>query len=224
MITSNVIHRTFLLSTGKSTGTCFAIDVEHRQYVVTAKHVIEGVTEFSSVKIFFNGLWHDFGCNLVGVCSQGTDVAVLRFETQLSPNLPLQPTWTDLMYGQDVFFLGFPYGWSADIGKLNRNFPMPFVKKAIVSNMPQKENGKSFIFLDGHNNPGFSGGPVVFKPQNNKEFRVAAVISGYRYTEEPIYQSGSPLPLAYKYNTGIILAYGIEHAIKIIESNPLMEA
>ena len=24
---------------------------------------------------------------------------------------------------------GFPYGWSGDIGSINRDFPMPFVKK-----------------------------------------------------------------------------------------------
>jgi hypothetical protein len=35
---------------------------------------------------------------------------------------------------------------------MNRNFPLPFVKKALLSAMA---NG--YYYLDGHNNPGFSG-------------------------------------------------------------------
>ncbi len=35
------------------------------------------------------------------------------------------------------------------------------------------------------------------------------VISGYRYKEEPIYQGEQPVLLAYRYNTGIVISYGL---------------
>jgi hypothetical protein len=124
-----------------------------------------------------------------------------------------------LIWGQDVFFLGFPYGWSSDIGTINRNFPMPFVKKAILSCM--QTNNIHCLFLDGHNNPGFSGGPVVFKEPNKQDYKVAAIISGYRYTKEPIFSGEDQLPLEYRYNTGIIVSYGIKHAVDLINSNPI---
>ena len=76
-------------------------------------------------------------------------------------------------------------------------------------------------FLDGHNNPGFSGGPVVFKEPNKNEFKVALVISGYRYTHEPIFIGDQQVPLAYHYNTGIIVSYGVKHAVDVINENPI---
>jgi len=221
MITSNVIHRTFYLSSGDSFGTCFTIDVDGREYVITAKHVVEHLADFSGISIFHDAQWKPFGCTLVGFCESGSDIAVLSANTLLSPRHSMPPTSAGIVYGQDVYFLGFPYGWSADVKNLNRGFPLPFVKKAIVSNMPQKEGGKSFFYLDGHNNPGFSGGPVVFKCQGTNEFHVAAIISGYRYTEEPIFQDSTTVPLVYRYNTGIILAYDISHAIAVINKNPI---
>jgi hypothetical protein len=44
------------------------------------------------------------------------------------------------------------------------------------------KGSSEFFLLDGHNNPGFSGGPVVFRASNkvDKEFYVMAVVSGFR--------------------------------------------
>ncbi len=75
--------------------------------------------------------------------------------------------------------------------------------------------------MDGQNNPGFSGGPVVFSGPSNKDYKVAGVISGYRVVHEPIYQGEKKLDLTYEYNTGIILAYGIKHAVDLIKENPV---
>ena len=43
MITSNVIHRTFHIRYRNGTGTAFAIDRDGRQYLITARHLVEGV-------------------------------------------------------------------------------------------------------------------------------------------------------------------------------------
>lgn len=220
MITTNVIQRTFHIRLGNSTGTCFTIDVEGKQYIVTAKHVVSNINQVQQVSIFQDNQWKDMDVTLVGHCNEEIDISVLTTNVRLSPDFPL-PTVGNIIYGQDVYFLGFPYGMTGEIGQMNRDFPLPFVKKAIVSCLHTTPTDAQLLFLDGHNNPGFSGGPVVFKEPNNDSFKVAGVISGYRYNEEPIYQGAQELPLAYRYNTGIIISYGIKHAVDLIEANPI---
>ena len=67
-----------------------------------------------------------------------------------------------MIYGQEVFFAGFPFGenlFTTSTQTVNGLFPMPFVKKGIIS-AEATENGATILYLDGHNNPGFSGGPI----------------------------------------------------------------
>ncbi|ARN84781.1 S1 family peptidase [Candidatus Nucleicultrix amoebiphila] len=221
MITSNVLHRVFNILCGDQIGTCFTIDVDDRQYVITAKHLLEKWDGSSSMKIFHENFWKDIQLTLVGHCNGDIDISILKAEIQLSPNFLLEASSANMGYGQDVYFLGFPYGMQGNIGKLNRDFPLPFVKKAIVSCMQFLEDGTQIFYLDGHNNPGFSGGPIIFKEYNKSDFKVASVISGYKSTEESIFQGENEVPLVYKYNTGIIISYGIKHAVDIITSNPI---
>lgn len=219
MITSNVYQRVFQIKFGESTGTIFAIDVDNKQYLITARHVLEGWDRTSNGQVFFNGEWKDLPLAVVGI-SDVADIAVLATNLQVSPTYVMEATAAGTIWGQDVYFLGFPYGWHADVdANINRGFPMPFVKKAIISAMAS-DDGVQHLFLDGHNNPGFSGGPVVFRESGNNDLKVAAVISGYRYTEEPIFSGSTVVPLAYRYNTGIVVAHSIKVATDLIAANP----
>jgi len=220
MITTNAIQRTFHIKVGDSTGTCFTIDVENKQYLVTAKHVVPDLVGTSNIEIFHEQQWKNIEVTVVGHCDGEIDISVLTTNLQISPTHPLEPTSAGMAYGQDVYFLGFPYGMAGEIGLMNRDFPFPFVKKAIVSCM-YFENGIQISFLDGHNNPGFSGGPVIFKEHNSIDYKVCSVVSGYRYQEEPVYQNGNPVPLELRANTGIVITYGIKHAVDLIKANPI---
>lgn len=221
MITTNVIDRTFNIQVGNSIGTCFTIDVNSKQYLVTAKHVVKDLNGTCDIRIFHENQWKNIQVTVVGHCKGDIDISVLTAQLQLSPTNPLEATSARLAYGQDVFFLGFPYGMKGDVGSLNRDFPLPFVKKAIVSCMYITDNGTQINLLDGHNNPGFSGGPVVFKEPNKNYYKVASVISAFKFTKEPIYEGDNLLPLSYIYNTGIIYSFGIKHACDLIELNPI---
>ena len=219
-ITTNILRRTFQFSFGEEQGTCFTIDYDNRQYIVTARHLVDPITDSATIRIKHEKIWKDCPVNLVGHGEGEVDISVLAAGLQISPKYPLPPNAAGLTLGQDVYFLGFPYGLASEVGELNQNFPFPFVKKATVSAMDFNPNR---IFLDGHNNRGFSGGPVVFsevgKPAN--QLSVAGVISGYRFGTEPVYLKGKPTPLEFRYNTGIILAYQIKHAVDLISQNPI---
>lgn len=87
-----------------------------------------------------------------------------------------------------------------------------------------KEEGQSILLLDGHNNPGFSGGPVVFREAGKlgTDYQVASVISGYRFEPETILDAeGNETQYRYRSNTGIILSYNINHALDAIHDNPI---
>ncbi|MFA7327310.1 MAG: serine protease [Candidatus Kapaibacterium sp.] len=219
MITTNVIQRVFHLRYGGGTGTCFAIDVQNKQYLVTAKHVIDGFQNGNLIELYYNGNWETLSANIVGHHDYA-DVSVITVN-QILARLPLVPDAGGITYGQDTYFLGFPYMIQDERGsKINRNFPMPLVKKATLSAIISDQVG-SYLLLDGYNNPGFSGGPVVFKMQHTNEFKVAAIISGYKYVDEPTYQQNQQTPIIYRANTGIIIANNIDYALELIKINPI---
>ena len=188
---------------------------------ITAKHVVQGISTSDTVEIFYKNTWSAMDVGLVGEAPDEADISVLAPSVRLSPDLPLPATTTGMAWSQDVYFLGYPYNLFADIGETNRNFPMPFVKKAIVSASSKSEEEIHRLFLDGHNNPGFSGGPVVWTEPDILDYSVAGVISGFQSVDEPVYDGTAPTALAYRYNTGIIIAYDIKHAIELIEVNPI---
>jgi len=217
MITANVIHRVFRIKVGDSEGTAFTIDVDDREYLVTAKHIAESVKAEQDIGLFANGGWVKFRVEPVGHASSDSDISVLAARIRLTPgNLPMPATSKGVIYGQDVYFLGFPYGFLGRYSFGPSGYPLPFVKRATVSLL----DGSLFL-LDGHNNPGFSGGPVVFRKPSEPELNVAAVVSGYRYMDEPIYAGSGPTPLTYRYNTGLVITHAIDAALDLIAATPI---
>ena len=217
MITSNIIHRIFRIKCGESVGTGFAIDVDGKQYLVTARHVVNEFEHTSPLEIFGNENWTTVDSKLVGHGDTDIDVTVLAPAAAITPpDLPVVPSSAGLAYGQDVYFLGFPYGVLSQVILSEAGHPLPLVKKAILSAFA----GDRYL-LDGHNNPGFSGGPVIFGHNGGTPQNIAGIVSGYRFNPEPIHLGEDETPLTYRHNTGIIITYKIETALDIIQANPI---
>lgn len=217
MITANFIQRTFRIKCGESVGTGFTIDVDGRQYLVTAKHVVQGFTPVVGIEVFGNNMWTPVASTLVAHGGKDIDVSVLAPAVAMSPpNLPAIASSGGVAYGQDVYFLGFPFGVLSNVLLGDAGHPLPLVKKALMSSFA----GNVYL-LDGHNNPGFSGGPVVFGANGAVPTRIAAVISGYRISPEPVYLDQAATALTYRQNTGIVIAYKIELALEMIAANPI---
>src|SRR5690554_3132819 len=127
MITQNVIQRVFHLMYGEGTGTCFTIDYEGKQYFVTAKHVVEGLKSNDIVKIYYRNEWAQTRVNVVGH-HDVADVSVFSIEILISA-YAMEPSSNGLTYGQDTYFLGFPYRLQDEKNsQINRDFPIPLVK------------------------------------------------------------------------------------------------
>ena len=218
-VTNNILQRTFCIRCDQSQGTCFTIEVEGRQYLVTARHVVTSIVGPGTVQILHDNSWKSLQVDLVGHGSGTVDVAVLAPSMQLSAPYSLLVEGASVKIGQDVRFLGFPYGMGSEMGDLNRDFPIPLVKQGIMSGVESGE-GNNF-WLDGHNNPGFSGGPVVCQNDQGNKLAVIGIISGYRNELKSIYHGESKTPFQYYDNTGIVVAVPIRHALDLIRQNPI---
>ncbi len=229
MITSNVIQRTFHVRYGLKTGTAFAIDRGTRQYLVTARHVVPGIRDGDDLEIFHEKQWKTTGVRVAGIGLGDIDVAVLACPLRLAPPYPLEASEADLTYGQDVYFLGFPFGWDSGAENMNRDFPIPFVKAGIVSALMSGD--PAHIYIDAHGNPGFSGGPLVFKspPDSRNDFKVAGVVINaptpllnpvVDSAGQPVGASGGPAAFLAE-NQGFVVVMNIRHVREIIDANPV---
>ena len=217
MITANFIHRTFRIKCGDSIGTGFTIDVNGKQYLVTARHVVEGISSSTPLEVFGNNSWVVVDAALVAHGDGDIDVSVIAPKEVMSPpNLPVVPSSGGLAYGQDVYFLGYPFGVLSKVIFAGEGHPLPLVKKALFSAF-----AGAVYLLDGHNNPGFSGGPVIFGPSGVTPQNIAAIVSGYRFHPEAIHLGDAETDLTYRYNTGIMITYKIEIALAMIQANPI---
>ena len=214
------IQRVFQLKCDEgSTATCFAIDLNGEEYLCTARHCMQSFAG-DSIEVFRDGRWEPLPVKLVGYGSHDSDVCVLAPSTRLVENNlpPLTPAKTSTI-GQEGFFFGFPFGMRMDSSELNRGYPFPFVKRATLSAFLDDSNQRT-LALDGHNNPGFSGGPFVIcnvSDGGERKWCVSAVVSSYRYERDHVLDVNErETEYQVKSNTGIIYACDIKHALDVI--------
>jgi S1-C subfamily serine protease len=248
-LTTNVFDRVLLLRIGGETATGFTLDVDHRQYLITAKHVVAALGRAGEVLVYKGTGWAIVPVKIFR-CDDPVDIAVLVPPKQLTVDVPLEPTNRELRYGEDMYFVGFPYGLRSSAPERPGGYPVAFVKKAIMSG-EVAEDGATVMVLDGYNNPGFSGGPLVYRDPDRPGmvFDVAGVVKGFRADLAPVYarQTVTPQDITHddiahdrivhtnngrtlrltdtqqvvKLNSDLLLAYNISYALALIRKHPV---
>ena len=230
--TTNIIQKTFLIQQGNSPGTAFAIETDGREYLITARHVVPDTSKPIAIvqdeklkPLPVTGIYHHPG---------EPDVAAITLGQQIAPRYPVELSNSGTVLGQDVVFVGFPFGWNNTQYDFNNGYPIPFVKAAIVSASIFK-NKTSFVYLDGHNNPGFSGGPIAADHMPHKDSKlgpkIIGVVSGFKFEHTPHPSRINPPPKSFGgypiaddhvhlTNSGFLKGYDIKHAIEIAQANP----
>jgi len=285
--------QTRLIQTTKSVGTAFVVNVDNREYWITAKHIFSGIENappgvFTTKTVQANILlpfskgdndqdkkWETVTFTTIDP-GKDIDILVLVPNHSLTKFLPAEsmklasdadPADEHALVpiGGDCDFLGYPYGsgWRASIPVYTLNkgskppgddgkFKLsettktidwawsPFVKRCTLS-ASMVQNGITVFVLDGINNLGFSGGPVV--TGNGGSLDAFAVISSFHAeplevlpAPEPGQAYVSPIPpppplpgqkskqqprQVVESNSGLILAYDITPAIKAIHGHPI---
>ena len=151
MPTVNLLGRVLMVKSPAvaATGTIFSIDVDHREYWITAKHVLTGAEHppygFIEAKdITLSILNPEADSSTPGmkwlsekfyVIDPGKDIDIVV----LAAEQPLELTPSDIsvapgfMLGGDCEFLGFPFSAPWRITFQGKQFWMPFIKHCTIS-------------------------------------------------------------------------------------------
>ncbi|MBK8516556.1 MAG: trypsin-like peptidase domain-containing protein [Saprospiraceae bacterium] len=221
-MTSEILNKVFKISldtTSNQTATGFLVEDNGEIFMVTARHVFPS-TFLSNIKsriyVKEDNKWNYMDGTLFHHNNSKVDISIIRvFEGQkTSIKNDFNLSYKNLIYGDEGYILGFPYNLSTDIW--DREFPLPLIKRVINSGTII-EDGIQLIFLDGHNNPGFSGGPIVFKnhsKSNGHMWQIVGVISAYVTQNNDLI---TPLgKMKYHENSGIVIGYSSDHIKAII--------
>ena len=218
MIPSEFHYRTLMIRHGDQVATAFAYDRNGRQYIVSARHVLEAFGEAATLGVMHDGVFKSLQARLVGHADNGIDVSVVAAD-DWAVKIPDEKfnNSAGVYYSQEVYFLGFPFGLYGNLGEIFNLFPHPFVKRAIVSSLGSPQ---APMFLDGINNEGFSGGPVIARQPDGK-LSIVGIISGYRARSRMVLHKGNDTGLAVDENTGLIAAHHIARAVELMDANPI---
>ena len=221
-ITSEMLQRVVNIKVDNQSVTAFFVYYKNKPYLITAKHAFINIPDKTTLNIEIRcskSTWKIVQVTIHMPLSKDIDLVVLSLanmsEEQNKDDSKILNT-SNLILGQDVFFLGFPYNFALEVDcSINNNLPLPLVKKATISSLPNMTK-EGLILLDGNNNPGFSGAPVCFFNEKLKRYQIAGVISGY-YCDKIEMSNilGGNFSLAI--NSGIIIVYDIKYAFEILE-------
>lgn len=259
VVSAGVLARTMMIRYQNETATVFTVDIDNREYWITAKHLFTKAKHapygsFTQKVVIVDILpemrqEHETATGWISgafkVLDPGQDIDILI----LASNKPVIDTagpqhliqtsgGPGPTFGADCEFVGFPYGsaWQAmwETGEMLR---LPFIKHCTVSG--RFSEPQSIYVLDGINNHGFSGGPVVFGSTDNQY--IFAVISGYQ--PEPVevvpVEENKSTPKSVQpqkpkaqpktdqhpkekvdVNSGFIFAYDFKYVIDAVRRNP----
>jgi hypothetical protein len=215
-VPGEILQRTLMIKIGNIYGTAFTIDYHGKLYLVTAKHVVVGLPETqATVQVRRSGQWTDVHtARTLFPPSRDVDIAV--FETEEKASQPFGVTTTGIggvTMGQQVWFLGYPWG----LGSRWSSGEAPFIKRGTMSAIDATKADAVVLYIDGFNNPGFSGGPILYWDFSRHAYAILGVVQGYREDTAKVLLNGEHVDTQLLVNSGILVGYSIEHAIQAIE-------
>jgi hypothetical protein len=214
---SEAYERVVRIQTSRGRGAAFTIDRNGRQWLITARHLLPAGEPAPECALSRGAFRTTLRLGFLADPGGEGDVAVAPLQSPFTPQLELHATSEGLMWSQIVYFLGFPYGMATDVGTPGQE--IAFVKQAIVSASRRISDALSVWYLDGYNNPGFSGGPVVASTEKFQTMQVIGIVFGNRSFERPLEIEKKEMRDAIvRENTGIIMATDIRYATLLIDA------
>lgn len=239
-----------MVKTAFDYGTMFSIEVDHREYWITAKHLLTGAKAgpgtLKSAKFSASVLdaispepkWVPVEFT---VLDPGKDIDIVVLvppqPIQQVPIPPLPVASVGVPIGGECEFLGFPFALALPSKYEGLNYRMPVIKHCYISGTVP-EPIRTFV-LDGLNNVGFSGGPVI--AQTGTAQVIFGVISGFISEPSDVISVPETLPPqgqkptsvesapnksekrknVVNLNSGIVFATDATYALEAIKKNPI---
>ncbi len=219
LITAEILRQTYFLKTDTLAGTCFLAEFNHEEYLVTAKHLFRSSLrnrDTVRVELYLeNNLVKLSGKHFIHPAKH-LDLAVLKLERSISV-LPTLPIKINIAVGQVIFFLGFPSFDNNSFRTFDTTIgTLPLLKTGIFSGF-SNETGTLKYYIDGHNNPGFSGGPVIAFNSDLQKTAIIGIISCYYFEQkylQPYDENGFKFHI--QENSGIIECVPSDYIQQII--------
>lgn len=120
--------------------------------------------------------------------------------------------------GQQVWFLSYPFADTALTSRAQDEI-FPFIKRGIISAINGSKTSGVVLYIDGFNNPGFSGGPIIYWEFKKRAYRVLGVVMGYRSETAQVVVNGKRVDSNVLVNSGILIGYSIVHAVEALENS-----
>jgi S1-C subfamily serine protease len=207
-------------------GSAFTLDYKGKLYLITARHVIEGIARSGAIiEVRRSNKWEDYHTvKTLYPSSADADIAVFESDETAAQPFGIAPaagasTTAGVTFGQQVWFIGYPFGMSSVLAKGSTITELPFVKRGSMSAVDASNPEAVVYYIDGFNNPGFSGGPVLYWEFATHAYKILAVVKGYRNDTAKILINGQQVETNILVNSGILVSYSIQHAIDAIEKN-----
>lgn len=225
-VPTEILQRTFLIKNDAASkyGTGFLLDHKGTAYLVTARHMVEKLPVNKAVL----GVWKDNTWKSLQTIktlfpkSDQVDIAVLKLDEKLPTPYSIQPMGDTggVTMGQQLWFLGYPFqiGTTFSPGA-QWNGGAPFIKRGTMSALDGSNPDALIYYIDGFNNPGFSGGPIVYWSFSKHTYEIAGVVKGYKPEAAQVMVNGQPVDTQVMVNSGILIAYHIKYAIAAIEAD-----
>jgi Trypsin-like peptidase domain len=213
-----ILDRTLFIRNGNIAGTAFKVDYQGKVFLITARHVVAGLpTSKATIQVWQEYIWKDYH-TLRTIFPSSAEVDIAIFETEETVSRPYDITpqgkSSGTTFGQQVWFLGYPL---EGLGFRYKSATFPFIKRGTISGIDALDQDAIVYYIDGFNNPGFSGGPVVYWNFVRHAYEIAAVVQGYREEAAKTMVNGKQVDTQILVNSGILVAYSIDHAMKAIE-------
>ncbi len=220
---------TLPIRVGDKSGTAFLINYLGKMYIVTARHVVAGVPESKAIiQTKRSNKWVDVSTvKTLFPASKDVDIAV--FETNEKVAQPFQQIESTglkgVAIGQQIWFLGYPYGlglgshYEDESKNPYLGNEAPFVKSGTMSAVDTTNPDAVVMYIDGFNNPGFSGGPIVCWNFSKQAYTVIGIVSGYKLDAAKTLINGQPIDTQILVNSGILVGYNIDYAIQAIKQS-----
>ena len=223
-VPAEILARSIFIKVGNERGTAFTIDYRGKIYLVTARHVVAGAPDQDAIiQINKDGQWKDYHTvKTLYPLSSGVDIAVFETNEKAIKPFNIAPAGDTggVTLGQPLWFIGYPFGMAGHvIIKGSGAAVLPFIKKGTMSAIDATTPNARIYYIDGFNNPGFSGGPIIFWEFSTHTYKILGVVQGYRNDTAKLLVNGQQVDTNILVNSGILIGYGIEAAVQAIDQS-----
>ncbi len=213
-LTMQMVHSVYYIKCANEAGTAFTLLYQGKQYLVTAAHVVACLPSGGGrLQITEHAVWKDLHVGRVTMKSKNADIAILIPERPLIHSESLEAFEGSWNFAAGVYFLGFPLG----LHMIFEGEYVPAIKHGFVSMEDDDDPDAVITYIDGFNNEGFSGGPVLTQDKSGN-WKVISVVSGYVQDKAKQRVGTQNVDTSLLVNSGIIITYNIGMVTQAIDA------